>query len=156
MRAKIILAIVIGIVLIGGVVFLARWAYPDIPPLYNLRRFEEKIIEYTKTTPDARADYYTHLLQNRLDDIPYVGGSQEYPLFLSTSLSYSATAGTLSNWIISHSLKSRKATTLTLFNKHSAMLKKILSKKDTQDEWKFIQDDVNYLSIYKGKVSALH
>jgi len=141
--------LVLGIILTGGTLFLAPQAHPDFPPLYKVKRLEEKVIEKTKHTPQARADYDAQLLQNRLEDIQYVTSNKEYGLFLGVSLRYGATAGTLRNFILTNRLHSKNSSTIQLFKTQQASIQKLLSKKGDQEEWKFIQDDVNYLTIYQ-------
>lgn len=149
MRQRLVSAIILVALIILTTLFLAPYANPDFSLLYKVRRAEEKIIEITKIKPEAKADYDIQLLQNRLNDLFYVADHKEYPLFVSTSLRYAATAGKLTELIKSKSLNAKKNQAIKLFEKHKRLIQQTLSKTGTNDDWKFIHDDINYLTIYE-------
>lgn len=150
-----ILTIIVILIAFIGVAFLSQWARPDFYPFYNLKRFEEKIIEITKINPEARADYDMQLLQYRLEDVEYITDNEEYNMFVPTSLRYSTTAGDLTNWVLGHSLNDKKKVIVNFFKMHQSILEKILRKNGQQGSWKFIQDDINYLTIYENELQGL-
>ena len=63
---------------------------------------------------------------------------------------YSTNAGEITESIIKNDMKQNIPATLDLFSQHSEIFKGLLEKypKELNEEWKYIQDDINYLEIY--------
>ena len=130
---------------------------PNIPPLFALKRIQEKVYLKLKSNPEERLDYMTYLLNNRLDEMRILVNSQSYSYILPTSLRYSTLAGQITDLIISNNLKDKIDATEQIFASHEKVLNDlyVIYPKNIPDneEWKYIQDDYNYLKIYLDKLS---
>src|SRR5882724_564056 len=152
MKKNIILTIIILFLLVGASLFLANLSMPD-STLYPLKRLEEKVVLKSKITPSDKLAYNVVLLDRRLTEMAYIVQNREYEYYYSSSLRYATTAGDSTNLILANFLKSQASSTNKIFKKHQVTLKKFLVQKENHDEWKFVQDDINYLIIYSNKLS---
>jgi len=138
---------------------------PD-SPLYKIKRLEEKVFAKFLTNPSSQLSYDKTLLSNRLREIQYLVDNREYHEFYMSSLRYSTTAGDIANLIFSRNMNSEKKKTVTMFKDQQNEIKKLIGErdaynklvpvKDERGEWGFLQDDINYLTIYMKKLSPSH
>ena len=130
---------------------------PNIPPLFALKRIQEKVFLKLKSNPEQRLDYMTFLLNNRLDEMRNLVNSQSYNYILPTSLRYSTLAGQITDLIIGNNLKDKVSSTEQKFTDHQKVLNDlyVIYPKNIPDneEWKYIQDDYNYLKLYLDKLT---
>ena len=103
-------------------------------------------------SPSSQISFDLVLLNRRLNELSYIAGKRNYPLFLPTSLRFASLAGDLTNTSLSSNLI-KKEEILKVFAEDENKIGKILIAKDKTEEWKYIHDDINYLSIYSGKLS---
>lgn len=156
MIKNIVWGVVVIVVVVVGSLFLAQNATPDFAPFYSIKRFEEKLVSYTKRSPESKASYDEFLLNRRLDDLKYIISNNEYDGFIQTSLRFSTTAGNLANYIIANHLKDRVNHTKWLFWHDENIIKNLMKGHNGNDNWKFIQDDINYLGIYYKELAKIH
>ncbi len=130
-------------------------AQPSSVELYALKRLQEKFFMAIKTNPRDKIDYYNILLDKRLEELKAIIKNRESNLILSSSLRYSTTAGLMTEIIRSNLLTDVVSPTKEKFKKHQEILKNLDDSypKDEGEEWKFIQDDYNYLSIYSQQLT---
>ncbi len=150
MKAYLLTAIFF-LLLIGGGLFIAQGAMPD-SPFYVLKRFEEKLIMSFRLKSADKISYGLTLLKRRLQEIDYVTGKKEYDLFSSTSLRYSTQAGDITQLVSDFNFEPRKEI-LDTFQNDQVKIKDILSRKDDKEDWKYIEDSINYLTIYLNKLA---
>lgn len=151
---KVFFGVIISLIIIFGFIFfVAQYALPDWSGFYQVKRFEEKILFSFQSTDSEKATFMQSLLEKRLSELQGVVNNEDYDIFYSTSLRYSTQAGDLTDFINKKNLKDERKSTLVLFNKQQRDIKKLLQNKDTHDQWKFIQDANNYLTIYSAKLS---
>lgn len=140
----------LGIVLV--IILLSSGANPDSPELYKVKRIQEKVFFIIQPTPARKAAYYRALLNIRAQELENLVKSKSYNYIVTSSLRYSATAGNLTELIKQNNLSDQKAPTIEEFKTHQRFFESLVSGYPTDDneEWKYIQDDVNYLAIYTG------
>ncbi|MCJ7805546.1 DUF5667 domain-containing protein [Patescibacteria group bacterium] len=128
----------------------SRNAAPDSPFLFKVRRLQEKTLMFLKFSPESKAKYYEFLLERRLKDLSTVIRDGEPSFILSSSLRYSTTAGQLTELIQKNKMKSEVASVSSIFKEHQKSLSELINSypKDRDGEWKYIQDDINYLDTY--------
>lgn len=138
---------------------LSQTASPDFPPLWGLKRIQEKVFLNFKSSPEQRIQYLSFLLDKRLDELSKVVKNKNYDHVLNASLRYSTTAGQITELIIANNLKESLDSTKQQFLTHQKALDDVyvLYPKNIPDneEWKYIQDDINYLEIYLDKLSEV-
>lgn len=152
MKKRIIISGIILCILIVVCLYYATVSMPD-SPVYPLKRLEEKAMFKLGSSRSKQISYNEMLLNRRFQELQYVLSLREYPLFLSSSLRYSTTAGDITDMIISDKDVAEAKNALHIFAKQRGELKHFVAKKDTQNDWKFIQDSANYLTIYSNKLS---
>jgi hypothetical protein len=151
---KIKLGLIGGLLLLIVALIFSDKALPSSPELYNLKRLQEKIFMLVKTSPQDKVNYYNLLLDKRLEEILAIIQNRDFNLILSSSLRYSTTAGLMTDLIKSNHLTDASSLVLEKFKKHQIIFKNLddAYPKDEGQEWKYIQDDYNYLSIYSQQL----
>lgn len=144
------LVLISGILLLTVGLLYSDSALPSSVEFYSLKRLQEKIFMIAKNNPRDKVNYYSLLLDKRLQEIQAVIENRDFNLILSSSLRYSTTAGLMTNLIVTGNLSDLYVPTVEKFKKHQIIFKSLDDNypKDEGQEWKFIQDDYNYLSIY--------
>lgn len=152
------IVLIVLLILVAFSLILTRYVNPDFPPLFNLKRLQEKVFLNTKSSPESRVEYMTFLLNIRLDEIKYVVNSKKYDYLLTSSLRYSTLAGEITELIIVNNLQSQAEPLKNQFLYHKQILHDLYDSypKNTDNiEYKYLEDDINYLDIYLNKLSRL-
>jgi hypothetical protein len=149
---KIAVTILLNILFTVGILLIlaafSKNAHPK-SSLYNIKRLDENVVLATKATPNAKAEYYNELLEKRFQEIETVYKEQEHEHLLVTALRYSSTAGKVTEFLKANNLSSESKKTKALLEKHKKRLTAIVAKDPrTKNEWKYIQDSINYLDVY--------
>ncbi len=154
-QIKILLSIFL--VLFALSLIFSNNAAPDSPLLFKVRRLQEKLFIILKFTPASKARYYELLLGIRLKDLSTIINVGEPSFILTSSLRYSTTAGQLTELIQKYKMKSEVTPISSLFKEHQKILSELINSypKDRDGEWKYIQDDINYLDTYLQYLSEL-
>lgn len=150
-------AIILLIVLILSL-FFSQMADPSIAPLFALKRVQEKVFMKLKTTPGDRLEYMSILLNSRLNELNSVVRNKNYDHVLKSSLRYSTLAGQMTDEVLANNLKLRVDAVKKQFSDHLVILNDIYvfyPKNTSNLEYKYIEDDINYLKIYLDKLSSL-
>lgn len=144
------LLIIIGILLF--IILVSPKANPDSPELFKIKRLQEKMFFAVQPSPSRKATYYLSLLDTRAQELDNLVKNNSYSYILSSSLRYSTTAGKLTELILQNGLQKLIPSTLEKFKSHQKLFKSLLTDYPTEenDSWKFLQDDINYLTIYTG------
>lgn len=156
-RIKFVLIGILSIISIFLV--LSRDATPLSPAIFQTKRLQEKIFIRFKPNPKSKLEYYAYLLNERLDELKAVAETSDssYTLILMTSLRYSTTAGQMTDFIKNNHLTDQTPGVLKLFQDHQQIISVLVESypKDFGDEWKFLEDDINYLQIYSRDLQSL-
>lgn len=159
MKNRIQMGLIIILIIFALSLILSQKANPDIPPLFTLKRLQEKAFFKLKSSPLSKGAYLESLLEVRLEELENLVDSRSYNYILSSSLRYSATAGELTNLVVSNNLKGEMDHLKNIFSKHQKRLLYLTDKypKDIpgNEEWKYIQDDFNYLGLYLDQLSKV-
>lgn len=125
---------------------------PDNTFSYSIKRLQEKImLLILSLSSDAKANYYAGLTNKRLAELEYIIEKKDMGNFEVATKRYYTTLGDFYNFI------SKDKDTKSLFDKRTSSHRQVLERlRDFYDgttaEWRFIQDDINYLSIYSEKL----
>ncbi len=157
MRFRIQMGLIIILIVFALSLLVSQKANPDSVLLFALKRVQEKAFLKLKSSPQEKVDYMVSLLNNRLDELRNLVSSKSYTYILPASLRYSTSAGEITDLVISNNLKDKVSLVKQIFVNHRKVLNDLYTiyPKNIPDneEWKFIQDDYNYLKIYLDKLS---
>lgn len=159
LKARIQLGAIVILLMVVITLILSGQANPDVPPLFYLKRIQEKA--YLKLKPDARSkvDYMSALLDSRLQELQNVVKNKSYDFVLLSSLRYSTLVGQITDLIVANNLTDKVTAIKSQFLNHQELLDTlyIIYPKNIQDnvEWKYIQDDFNYLKLYLDKLEKV-
>ena len=119
-------------------------------------KVSEKINLFTKFNKVGKAKYWRELIDTRFAEIKYaVDGSRLGDIEDMTSR-YSTYLGYYSEFLIKNNLSSEKEITLSMFGKHSEILKGLQQKYEFDSAWwMLIEHDINTLVIFKDKIQKL-
>jgi len=147
-QIKILLSILSVAFIISFV--LSQNANPNSLFLYNLKRLQEKTILKLMVSPKNNLGYQTKLLEKRLGEIVTITNLNEHSFILKSSLRYSTTTGQITEYILKNNMQDSILPTQSILKRHRDVLQAVVDKypKDLDIEWKFIQDDINYVDIY--------
>lgn len=158
MKVKIQLgAIIILIVLVISLI-LSQNANPDAPLLFLLKRIQEKAFLKIKSTPEDRVNYMGYLLELRLSELQGQVNNKSYGYILPSALRYAALAGQITDLIVANNLTDKAKETKNQFLNHQKALDAVyvIYPKNTENvEYKYIQDDYNYLGLYLDKLAKV-
>lgn len=157
-KIKIQLSLIAVLILIAASLILSQTATPDFPPLFSLKRIQEKAFMSLKSNPKERLNDMRSLLNTRLDELDKQVKAQSYSQILSSASRYSTLAGEITDFIITNNLEDQVPSTMEQFINHKKVLREIyvIYPKNTDNvEYKYIEDDINYLDIYIDKLAAI-
>lgn len=157
-KTKTQLGLIIILAIFALSLILSQTASPDFPPLFALKRIQEKAYLSLKSNPIDRLEYMRFLLDNRLEELSNIVKNKNYDYVLNSSLRYSTTAGQVTELIISNNLRNYVDPIKQQFSNHQKVLNDVyvLYPKNTDNvEYKYIEDDINYLDIYLGKLTEM-
>lgn len=157
-KIKIQLGLIAFLVILVLSLILSQTANPDFPPLFALKRIQEKVFLSLKSNPQDRLDYMRILLNTRLEELNNQVKRQSYSHILPSASRYSTLAGEITDSIIANNMKDQVAPTQDQFTQHKKVLNDIyvIYPKNTDNwEWKYIQDDINYLGIYLDQLAKI-
>lgn len=144
------------LVIIALSLILSQSASPDSSLLFGLKRVQEKAYLKLKNAPLDKLDYMSLLLDRRLTELDSQVRRQSYGYILPSAQRYSTLAGQITETIIDSNMKDKVGQTMEQFNNHLKVLQDIyvIYPKNTDNvEYKYIEDDINYLKIYLDKLS---
>lgn len=153
------LGLIVILALFALSLILSQRANPDSTLLFGLKRFQEIHFLKLKSDPISRVDYMSSMLDSRLEELKNVVNNKSYDYVLPSASRYSTLAGQITDFVISNNLKEKPERIKNQFLSHKKFLQNIyvIYPKNIPDneEWKYIQDDYNYLNIYLDKLSSL-
>lgn len=157
--SKIKLGLIVVLIIMVVSLLLSRTANPDLPLFWGLKRIQEKVFLNLKPNPSQRVDYMSGLLDSRKDEIVNLVNNKSYNFILPSSLRYSTLAGQITDLIVANNLTDKVETIKNQFLDHKKALQTayVIYPKNIPDnvEWKYIQDDINYLDLYLDKLSKI-
>ncbi len=154
---KVQLGLIVILIIFVLSLILSQKANPNNPPVFALKRVQEKAFLKLKSSLEDRLDYMIFLLNNRLEELGSVVKDKNYNYVLPAASRYSTLAGQITELIIANNLKDKIPSITKTFEDHKKILNDlyVIYPKNIPDneEWKYIQDDYNYLKIYLDKLT---
>jgi len=157
LKMKMKLGLLGGLMALAVSLFVSGNAMPDSADLFRLKRLQEKVFMKMKINSEDKVEYYSFLLNKRLNELKYLVEERQYAYILSSSLRYSTTAGLMTEVITANDMDNVIVPTIKMFKEHQLVFSQLVETYPFKDsgEWKFLQDDYNYLEIYLGFLSEI-
>lgn len=147
------------IVLVFAVALIASQnANPNNPPVFGLKRVQEKAFLSLKTNPRDKVEYLSSLLNLRLKEFENLINNGSFSYLWSSSIRHSTFAGQITEIITTNNLTDMVKSAKLQFEDHKNRLNAlyVAYPKNTDNlEWKYILDAINYLNIYLDKLSQV-
>lgn len=123
---------------------------PDNTFPYAIKRIREKIsLKFFSFSKNKKADYLESLSATRLAELKYVVDKKNMADFEVATKRYYTAAGDYSNFITKNNLGDKKEEAKRFLSSNIPLLKKLRDSFDYRTaEWRFMQDDVNYVKLY--------
>lgn len=159
-RTQIQLGLIAILAIFALSLILSQKAAPNIPLFFSLKRVQEKVYLNLKSSPEQKVNYMIFLLNNRLYELDAVVRAKNYQYVLPSSSRYSTLAGQITDLVLANNMTDKVDLVRQTFQAHYPILVDLYvlyPKNDPENnhEWKYIQDDYNYLKIYLDKLSSL-
>lgn len=147
---KLKLGLIAILVLIVITMLASNSATPNSKILFNLKRAQEKAFFKLKSSDQDKLSYNLGLLSNRLSEIESVVKNKKYEHILNSSLRYSTLAGQITESAKQLGNDQYIASVKQVFLDQKPRIQELINNypKDQNVEWKYLQDDINYLDIY--------
>lgn len=137
---------------------LSLKANPDASIFFSLKRVQEKAFLKLKSSPTDRVNYMSSLLDDRLSELQNTFNSKSYGYILPSSLRYFTLAGQITDLVVANHLTDEVEPLKNQFLNHRKALDTlyVAYPKNTDNvEYKYIQDDFNYLGLYLDKLEKV-
>lgn len=123
--------------------------------LFSIKRAQETFYEKLQFSQKSKLNYKVSLLNQRLKELKQVTRSKKYDNLLDSSLRYSANAGEITALVNNNELLVYSDRIRQIFSQHSEEIKTLWNDypKDQNLEYKYLEDDINYLKIYLDQIS---
>lgn len=154
---KIQLVSIVVLIFIAVSLLLSQTATPDSPQLFGLKRYLENSFLKLKSNPGQKLDYMRIMLDRRLSELSIQVKGQSYGYILPSASRYSTLAGQITDLVLTNNLKDQIEPLKIQFKTHQKTLKSLydIYPKNTENvEYKYIEDDINYLKIYLDKLAG--
>jgi len=141
-----------------GSLLLSVKVSPDMPPFFALKRGQEKVFLKLKSSSSDRVDYMSSLLETRLQELQSQVNNKSYGYILPSASRYSTLAGQITDLVAANNMVDKIDALKSQFERHKKVLDDvyIAYPKNTDNvEYKYIQDDFNYLDLYLDKLSKV-
>lgn len=158
MKTRIQLGAIIILSILAIALLLSQKANPDAPLLFKVKRLQEKAFLKTKSNPADRVDYMSSLLEERLSELQNQVNNNSYGYILPSASRYSTLAGQMTDLVVANNMTGKVEAIKSQFLNHRESLDAlyVIYPKNTDNwEWKYIQDDINYLQLYLDKLAKV-
>ena len=122
---------------------------------YNLKRFKEKVaLTIFYRSPIKKTNFLKDLLQKRMAELKHVVDFKEASYLESSSQRLSATAGKITEVIVTNRIDSEKEILKKTFSEQITLLEQLQNNYEYDSaQWMFLKWDIDYLKLYSEKLS---
>ena len=127
-------------------------------PFFNIKRLQEKAFLNLRVSQEQKVEYLGQLLDNRLVELENLVKDESYEFLRTASLRYSTTAGHLTEAVVDNNLTKNVNPLKEKFESHKKRLQAMYEaypKNFKDEEYKYIEDAINYLNAYLDKLSQV-
>ena len=116
---------------------------------YGLKRFEEKVRLFWTFSKSKKSGYYLKLSDARLAELKFTVDQKDMANFETSTTRYFSTIGQYVEFLKNKKVSYNKDEIQAKFADHTEILQVLRDKFDSEAaEWRFLQDDINYLDNY--------
>lgn len=156
-RKFLLLFTLFAFVLGNSVTAAAAIGYEQVNPKdgfnYGLKRFREKVSFFLKFSKDSKAKFLEKQVNMRLSELKYTINQKDMANFESATTRYFATVGQYTDFLKEKDVSYNKEEIVKNFDEHIAVIKELQKNFDSATaEWRFLEDDINYIKIYLGAI----
>lgn len=120
---------------------------------YWIKRIKEKLWLFFSFSDVSKLNFQKKLVNSRFSELKYIIENNQMAYFEKATQRYFTTVGQLTNFALSKKLNSEYGGVSDLLSSHLPILVSLRDKfKSTTAEWRFVEDDINYV---KGYISSL-
>lgn len=155
-KTKIQLSTIIFLAIVVISLLLSSGASPDSSVLFAIKRIQEKVFLNLKSDPKDKLGYMRGMLDTRLEELSSQVNRKKYSHILPSAQRYYTLAGEIAQLVIENNMLTQVSSIKEQFLAHQKVLLNLyeIYPKNTDNwEWKYIQDDINYLKIYLDQLS---
>lgn len=155
-KTKIQLSTIIFLAIVVISLLLSSGASPDSSALFAIKRIQEKVFLNLKSDPKDKLGYMRAILDTRLEELSSQVNRKKYSHILPSAQRYYTLAGEITQLVIENNMLTQVSSIKEQFLAHQEILLNLyeIYPKNTDNwEWKYIQDDYNYLKIYLDQLS---
>ena len=121
---------------------------------YVFKRVQEKIGNFLSLSNGNKVSSYRRLVNVRLAELKFIIENKKQAYFEKSTQRYFTTAGELTSLLISKNLKNDFGPVTEQLQSHIPILEKLRDSYDPRTaEWRFVEDDINYIKGYMGDLS---
>lgn len=122
---------------------------------YGLKRFKEKLyLIFLFYSKDQKIGYYSELTARRLAELKYVVENKDMANFENATTRYFVIVGQFTEFLTKNGSAGQRSRAIKSLSPHIFVLEGLRDTFEGQEkaEWRFIQDDINYLTIYTDRL----
>ncbi len=162
MLKKLAISIFIALVLfipINNVTAQINVKYESINPpdgiSYVFKRVQEKMALFFAFSNENKVNNYKKLISVRLAELKYTVDNKKQAFFEKSTQRYFTTVGEFTSFLTSKNLESEYEPVKERLKSHIPVLLELRDKYDSGTaEWRFIEDDINYIKGYINDLSG--
>ncbi|OGE16952.1 hypothetical protein A3F00_02930 [Candidatus Daviesbacteria bacterium RIFCSPHIGHO2_12_FULL_37_11] len=122
---------------------------------YLIKRIGEKINMFFSFSSKSKVKVYKKLVNVRLAELKFIIEKKEMGYFEAATKRYFTTVGQLKNLLVSSNIKSEFMPIKEELSSHISVLIKLRDSYDPSTaEWRFVEDDINYVKGYLDELST--
>lgn len=156
-RIQLVSIIILAVIVLS--LLFSQKVNPDVPPLFAIKRIQEKIILKLKSTPEEKVNVMSNILDERLSELQAIVKNRSYGYVLLSSQRYYTLAGQITDLVIVSNLTDKVEPLKNKFQNQKKIVNEIYvaypKNIPGNEEWKYIQDDFNYLNLYLDKLEKV-
>ena len=143
----------------GSVIAQSDIKYESVNPpdglSYLFKRINERIIMFLSFSDESKIQNYQKLVEVRLAELKFIIEKKDAAYFEQSTQRYFTTAGQLTDFLTSKNKKNKFEQVKNEFSSQIPVLEKLRDNFDSSTaEWRFVEDDINYIKGYTSNLSA--
>lgn len=158
-KIKVQLGLIIILAIAAISLILAPHIGPEFGPLFTLKRAQEQAFLKLQSTPESKLEYMSSILNSRLEELSNIVNNREYSYVLTATRKYFTLAGQITEFAAANNLTNQVEGLKSQFLDHQKVLDRLYviypKNLPENEEWKYIKDDYNYLTLYLEQLSKV-
>lgn len=121
---------------------------------YVIKRFKEKVAMFFSFTNSGKLNNLEKQAKTRLAELKLIVDDKQMGFFEKATQRYFTTAGQMTDFVVAKKMNNNKDEVMEILSSHLPVLMILRDKfpDNTKAEWRFLEDDVNYVKMYIEKL----